>query len=63
MPYKSDSQRRLFFAKEARGEMPEGTAERWQAETGKKKLPEHVGKKKSTARKGPGALLKALGKD
>jgi hypothetical protein len=42
MPYKSQAQRALFYAKEARGELPKGTAERWQEETGKRKLPEYV---------------------
>ncbi len=42
MPYKSQAQRKLFYAKEARGELPKGTAERWQEETGKRKLPEYV---------------------
>lgn len=43
MPYKSKSQERLFFAKEARGELPKGKAEEWAHETKNiKKLPEHV---------------------
>jgi hypothetical protein len=41
MPFKSKSQQRLFFAKEAKGELPKGTAERWAHETpNMKKLPE-----------------------
>lgn len=41
MPYKSKSQMRKFFAKERRGELPEGTARRWAHETPKlKSLPE-----------------------
>lgn len=41
MPFASKAQRRFFYAAEARGQMPKGTAARWQKETGKKKLPEH----------------------
>lgn len=43
VPYKSKSQERLFFAKEARGELPKGTAKEWAHKTKNiKKLPEHV---------------------
>lgn len=42
MPYKSKSQMRKFYAMEARGELPEGTAEEWAKHTPKiKSLPEH----------------------
>lgn len=45
MPFKSKAQEKLFFAKEARGELPKGTAEEWAHETPSiKKLPEHVKK-------------------
>lgn len=45
MPYKSRSQMRAFFAMENRGDLPEGTAERWAHHTKNiKKLPEHVRK-------------------
>jgi hypothetical protein len=48
MPFKSDSQRRFMFAAEDRGEIPEGTAERWAHHTKNiKHLPEHVRHKKS----------------
>jgi hypothetical protein len=40
MPFKSEAQRRFMYAAEARGEVPKGTAAKWQEETGKKKLPE-----------------------
>jgi hypothetical protein len=47
MPFKSQAQRRLFYAKEARGELPKGTAAKWEEHTPKdKKLPEHVKKDK-----------------
>lgn len=45
MPFKSKAQMRLFFAKQKRGELPEGTAEAWAAETPNiEKLPDHVKK-------------------
>jgi hypothetical protein len=42
MPFVSKAQSRLFRAKEARGELPEGTSHRWAHETpgGVKSLPE-----------------------
>ena len=43
MPYRSKKQMRFFFAKEARGELPKGTAEEWAHKTPSiKKLPEQV---------------------
>ena len=43
MPFKSKAQMRLFFAKEHRGELPAGEAEKWAHETPNiKSLPEHV---------------------
>lgn len=43
MPFKSLSQRRLFYAKEKAGELPVGTAARWQAHTpAGAKLPDKV---------------------
>jgi len=50
MPFKSQSQRRLFHALEARGEMPAATVKRWEEETPKKKkLPEYAGEAKKRA--------------
>jgi hypothetical protein len=47
MPFRSKAQQRLFFAKEASGDLPAGTAERWARETPSiKALPEHVKKRK-----------------
>lgn len=45
MPFKSRAQARRFFAMEARGELPRGTARRWAHETpgGITSLPERVG--------------------
>jgi hypothetical protein len=52
MPFKSAAQRRYVYAAEARGEMPEGTAEKWSAETPKgKKLPEYAEKDARTLRR------------
>lgn len=43
MAYASKAQQGLFFAKEARGELPKGTAKRWAEETPNiKKLPYRV---------------------
>jgi hypothetical protein len=48
MPFKSKAQQKLFYAKEARGELPKGTAEKWSEHMPNiKKLPEHVKKKKT----------------
>jgi len=42
-PFKSQAQRRFMYAAERRGDVPKGTATRWQKETPKsKKLPERV---------------------
>lgn len=52
MPYKSKSQQRKFFAMEASGEIPKGTAEEWAHETKHiKKLPDKVKKPKKKAKK------------
>lgn len=43
MPFRSQAQRRFFYAAEARGDMPRGTARRWERETAKgRRLPEKV---------------------
>lgn len=55
MPFKSQSQRRKFYAMESRGEISPGTVKKWEDHTPKnKKLPEHV------AKKGKGMSKKAL---
>ncbi len=49
MPFQSKAQQRLFFAKEARHELPKGTARRWAHETPDlKHLPEHKRKVKKS---------------
>ena len=44
MPWKSEAQRRLFYAMASRGEISRETLERWKRETGDRKLPERVSK-------------------
>lgn len=62
MPYQSKAQMRLFFAKEARGELPKGKAEEWAHETPSiKSLPERKGKKKRRRYRTREALEKHLG--
>ena len=56
MPFKSQAQRKLFYAKESRGELPKGTAAKWEAHTPAGKLPEHV--KKASSIKIPKGGLK-----
>lgn len=51
MPFKSEAQRRKFYAMADRGEISKETVEHWQAATPKgKKLPEHVKKHASLAK-------------
>ena len=43
MPFKSKAQRRLFYAKADKGEIPRSTVKKWEKETPKdKELPEKV---------------------
>lgn len=56
MPFKSEAQRRLFWVKANKGEMPKNTVRRWEKETKNKDLPMHVAKKA-----GHDAALRALG--
>lgn len=52
MPFKSRAQQRFMFAAEARGDMPEGTAERWAKHTPSiKALPARASKSKRTGTK------------
>lgn len=44
MPFTSKAQRRFMYAAEARGDIPKGTASRWERHTTNKNLPEHVKK-------------------
>ena len=52
VPYKSKAQMGKFFAMEKRGQLPKGTAKEWADETPNiKKLPKHVKKSRSKAKK------------
>lgn len=55
MPYVSDSQRRLFHAKEKRGEISASTVSEWDKASKGMKLPEHVKKKKKIGDRPMGA--------
>ena len=49
MPFKSEAQRRKFWAMAGRGEISKKTVEEWEHATPKnKKLPEHVKAKKAS---------------
>jgi len=50
MPFKSESQRRLFHAKADRGEISKSKVEEYERKT-KGNLPERVGKRKEAKRK------------
>jgi hypothetical protein len=50
MPFKSEAQRRVMYAKEARGEVAKGTCARWEAKTPPIKLPQKA-KPKARVRK------------
>ena len=51
MPFKSKAQRRKFAELLVKGEISPDTFEEWNRETGRKLLPERVGKKKRVAKK------------
>jgi hypothetical protein len=51
MPFKSQAQRRKFAELLVKGKISAKTFEEWNRETGGKKLPERVKKKKRTTRK------------
>ena len=51
MPFKSQAQRRKFAELLVKGEISNETFEEWNRETGSKKLPERVKKKRSKTRK------------
>jgi hypothetical protein len=44
MPFKSQAQRGFMHAAESRGQVPKGTAAKWESHTKRKKLPQHVAK-------------------
>lgn len=49
-PFKSQAQRRKFYAKMSRGEISKAEVEEWERETGSRHLPEKV-KSKSTRKR------------
>ena len=62
MPFKSQAQRRKFAQLLVEGKISNETFEEWNRETGSKKLPEHVGARKQTARTATGRTRKATKK-
>jgi hypothetical protein len=50
-PFKSQSQRRKFYAMEDKGEISKKTLNKWEKETKKKKLPERFGKLKKVLKR------------
>ena len=51
MPFKSRAQRRKFAELLVQGKISNETFEEWNRETGRKKLPERVKRKRKTARR------------
>ena len=51
MPFKSQAQRRKFAQLLVEGKISNQTFEEWNRETGAKRLPERVGRKRSKAQK------------
>ena len=66
MPFKSEAQRRKFYAMAREGKISQETVDRWEKETPKgAKLPERVGKMDKTAefRSHQDAMVRAAGGD
>jgi len=59
MPFKSQAQRRKFAQLLVEGKISPETFEEWNRETGSKRLPEHVKRKKSKATKSTARKRKA----
>ena len=51
MPFKSQAQRRKFAQLLVEGKISAATFEEWNRETGAKRLPEHVGRKRKSTKK------------
>ena len=51
MPFKSQAQRRKFAELLVKGKISAETFEEWNRETGRKKLPERVKRKRKTTRR------------
>ena len=62
MPFKSQAQRRKFAELLVEGKISPQTFEEWNRETGSKKLPDHVKRKRATKRKRPGRRTRKTAK-
>lgn len=51
MPFKSEAQRRFFYAQARKEEIPWEVVEEWEKKTGKKSLPERVRKKEKAGKR------------
>lgn len=51
MPFKSEAQRRKFYAMARRGEISKETLRRWEQHTGDRRLPERVRPKRAQRRR------------
>ena len=51
MPFKSEAQRKKFHQLRKAGKMSQSTIDKWEEETGGKKLPKRVKKKKKSPKK------------
>jgi len=51
MPFKSEAQRRKFYAMASRGEISKETLRRWEQHTGDRRLPERVRPKRAQRRR------------
>jgi hypothetical protein len=60
VPFKSQAQRRKFAELLVEGKISPDTFEEWNRETGSKHLPEHVARKRKTAKKSPARKKTAL---
>lgn len=60
MPFRSEKQRKLFYAKSQRGEISKKTVQHWESATTNKHLPERV-KKHASYVLGSNAAMKKLG--
>ena len=60
MPFKSQAQRRKFAQLLLEGKISPQTFEEWNRETGGKKLPDHVKRKRPAAKKRPSTKKRAV---
>jgi hypothetical protein len=62
MPFKSKAQRRKFAELLVKGEFSPETYEEWNRETGRRRLPERVTRKRKSARRRPAAARRKTGR-